>query len=89
MIVVAIIIDTLSALHRDRYDEYQIVILEKIFLFHVFFYSSIVSTLFGSAYTCTDAFCRNHFCTHSPAMDRYDCHRTMVSHHPLQRLIKR
>lgn len=33
MIGVAIIVDTLSALRRKRYDEYQIVLLEKVFLF--------------------------------------------------------
>lgn len=37
LIVVAIVIDTLSSLRRDRYDEYQIVILEKIFSSMVFF----------------------------------------------------
>ena len=34
MIGVTIIVDTLSALRRKRYDEYQIVLLEKVFLFN-------------------------------------------------------
>ena len=37
MIGVAIIVDTLSALRRKRYDEYQIVLLEKVFLFNGLF----------------------------------------------------
>lgn len=37
MIGVAIMIDVLSALRRKRYDEYQIVLLEKVFLFNGFF----------------------------------------------------
>lgn len=37
MIGVTIIIDILSALRRKRYDEYQIVSLEKIFLFNGIF----------------------------------------------------
>ena len=37
MIGVAVIVDTLSALRRKRYDEYQIVLLEKVFLFNGFF----------------------------------------------------
>lgn len=37
MIGVAIIVDTLSALRRKRYDEYQIVLLEKVFLFNGIF----------------------------------------------------
>lgn len=36
MIGVAVIVDTLSALRRKRYDEYQIVLLEKVFLFNGF-----------------------------------------------------
>ncbi|MFR3255911.1 MAG: hypothetical protein ACLTRS_00950 [Lachnospiraceae bacterium] len=34
MIGVAIIVDTLSALRIKQYDEYQIVLLEKVFLFN-------------------------------------------------------
>ncbi len=37
MIAVTIIIDILSALRRKRYDEYQIVLLEKVFLFNGLF----------------------------------------------------
>ena len=37
MIVVAMIVDTLSAIRRKRYDEYQIVLLEKVFLFNGLF----------------------------------------------------
>lgn len=37
MIGIAIIVDTLSALRRKRYDEYQIVLLEKVFLFNGLF----------------------------------------------------
>ena len=37
MIGVAIIVDTLAALRRKRYDEYQIVLLEKVFLFNGLF----------------------------------------------------
>lgn len=37
MIGVAVIVDALSALRRKRYDEYQIVLLEKVFLFNGFF----------------------------------------------------
>ena len=37
MIGVTIIVDTLSALRRKRYDEYQIVLLEKVFLFNGLF----------------------------------------------------
>ena len=34
MISVSIIVDILSAIRRKRYDEYQIVLLEKVFLFN-------------------------------------------------------
>ena len=37
MIAVTIIIDIFSALRRKRYDEYQIVLLEKVFLFNGLF----------------------------------------------------
>ena len=37
MIVVAMIVDTLSAIRRKRYDEYQIVLLENGFLFNGLF----------------------------------------------------
>lgn len=37
MISVAMIVDILSAIRRKRYDEYQIVLLEKVFLFNGFF----------------------------------------------------
>ncbi len=41
MISVAIIIDTLSALRRKKYDEYQIMALEKIMLLNGFFMTII------------------------------------------------
>lgn len=41
MIGVAIIIDTLSALRRKKYDEYQIIALEKIMLFNGLFITVI------------------------------------------------
>ena len=41
MIGVAIIVDTLSALRRKRYDEYQIVLLEKVFLFNGLFTAGV------------------------------------------------
>ena len=41
MIGVAIIIDTLSALRRKKYDEYQIIALEKIMLFNGLFIAVI------------------------------------------------
>lgn len=37
IIGVAIIVDTLSAIRQKRYDEYQIVLLEKVFLFNGLF----------------------------------------------------
>lgn len=37
MIAIAIIIDTLSALRRKKFDEYQIIALEKIMLFNGIF----------------------------------------------------
>lgn len=55
MIGVTVIIDTLSALRRKRYDEYQIVLLEKVFLFNGLFTSilfplSLIVLIFASAY---------------------------------------
>jgi hypothetical protein len=41
MIIIAIIIDTLSALRRKKYDEYQIIALEKIILFNGLFLTII------------------------------------------------
>jgi hypothetical protein len=86
MIGVAIIVDTLSALRRKRYDEYQIVLLEKVFLFNGLF--TAVSAFVGCTYTRTDVFCRNHFCANPLSMGSYGDHRTIVSNHQLQSLIK-
>ena len=47
MIGVAIIVDTLSALRRKRYDEYQIVLLEKVFLFNGLAPIYFVETIFA------------------------------------------
>ena len=45
MIVVAMIVDTLSAIRRKRYDEYQIVLLEKVFLFNGLFTAVLLPLL--------------------------------------------
>ena len=50
MIGVAIIVDTLSALRRKRYDEYQIVLLEKVFLFNGLFTLSLVVLILAPMY---------------------------------------
>lgn len=55
MIGVAVIVDTLSALRRKRYDEYQIVLLEKVFLFNglftaVSFPLSLIVLIFATMY---------------------------------------
>ena len=42
MIVVAMFVDTLSAIRRKRYDEYQIVLLEKVFLFNGLFTAELL-----------------------------------------------
>ena len=55
MIGVTIIVDTLSALRRKRYDEYQIVLLEKVFLFNglftaILFPLSLIVLIFAPVY---------------------------------------
>ena len=55
MIGVTIIIDTLSALRRKQYDEYQIVLLEKVFLFNglftaILFPLSLIVLIFAPVY---------------------------------------
>ena len=55
MIGVTIIIDTLSALRRKQYDEYQIDLLEKVFLFNglftaILFPLSLIVLIFAPVY---------------------------------------
>ena len=72
MIGVAIIIDTFSALRRKKFDEYQIITLEKIMLFNGSFLNII---FFIYTYFCTDIFCGNDFFLHSISMAMYDHYR--------------
>ena len=55
LIGVTIIIDTLSALRRKQYDKYQIVLLDKVFLFNglftvILFPLSLIVLIFAPVY---------------------------------------
>ena len=75
MIGVAIIIDTFSALRRKKFDEYQIITLEKIMLFNgsflnIIFPLSLFILIFVPAY-----FVETIFFLHSISMAMYDHYR--------------
>ena len=83
MIGIAIIIDIFSVLRRKKYDEYQIIALEKIMLFNGIFNVLQFSLDFlfaGFIYTyfCTDIFCGNDFCFYSISMVVYGNYRSAL-----------
>ena len=75
MIGVAIIIDTFSALRRKKFDEYQIITLEKIMLFNGSFINIIFPLSLFILIFVPDIFCGNDFCLHSISMAMYDHYR--------------